>query len=167
MRLPNAKLIWFILALGSLALVVATFIMTPMLNLHPCHLCILQRLLFMLLGAFALIAAFFSRNLFGKLMGVLAIVSAGTGIGVAGYQVWLQAQPVDPFSCTSGTPELVERIVDWLGRQAPALFMPTGLCQEVELRILTLSLAGWGLIFFSAALLASLVALWKSGRRRA
>lgn len=166
MRLPNAKLIWSILALGSLGLVVATFIMTAKLNLHPCHLCILQRLLFMLLGGFALLAAFFSRSLFGRLMGILAIVSAGTGIGVAGYQVWLQAQPVDPFSCTSGTPELVEHIVDWLGQKAPALFMPTGLCQEVELRIMTLSLAGWGVILFSAALLAGLVALWRSGRKR-
>jgi disulfide bond formation protein DsbB len=167
MRLLNAKLIWFVLALGSLGLVVASFILTAKLNLHPCHLCILQRLLFMLLGGFALIAAFFSRSLFGRLMGVLEIASAGTGIGVAGYQVWLQAQPVDPFSCTSGTPELVEHIVDWLGRQAPALFMPTGLCQDVELRIMTLSLAGWALIIFSASLLAGLVALWRSGRRRA
>ncbi|MDR3395184.1 MAG: disulfide bond formation protein B [Parasulfuritortus sp.] len=164
MRTLNSKSIWLSLALTCLVLVVASFVLTAQLHLHPCHLCILQRLLFMLLSGFTLLAAVFSPGLTSRLIGILALATSATGIGVAGYQIWLQAQPMDPFSCTSGTPELIEHMVDWLGRLAPEMFMATGLCQEVELRILTLSLAGWALIAFSAALIAGGVALW-SGRK--
>lgn len=160
----NSRSIWLALALTCLGLVVASFVLTVKMHLHPCHLCILQRLLFMLLAGFALLAAIFPPGLGSRLIGILALATSGTGIGVAGYQVWLQAQPMDPFSCASGTPELIEHLVDWLGRQAPDLFMATGLCQEIELRILTLSLAEWALIAFSAALIAGGWALW-SGRK--
>jgi disulfide bond formation protein DsbB len=167
MRLPTtAKPIWLALALTCLGLVIASFILTAKMNLHPCHLCILQRLLFMLLAGFALLATIFSGNLAGKIAGALALLAAVTGIGVAGYQIWLQAQPLDPFSCTSGTPEVIENLVDWLGRKAPSMFMATGLCQEVELTILKLSLAGWALIAYSAALIVGGIALAKTGRKR-
>lgn len=167
MRIPNPRTIWLILALSCAALVIASFVLTAQFHLHPCHLCILQRLLFILVGVFALPAAFFYRNAIGKLSGGLSLLSAATGIGVAGYQVWLQSQPVDPFSCTSGTPELVERLVDWLGGIAPSMFMATGLCQEVEMTILKLSFAGWGVILFTSLLVAGNTALWKSFRKRA
>lgn len=155
----TSRSIWFAIAIVCTGLVIASFVMTQQLNLHPCHLCILQRLLFMLLAAFALLAGFAPRSLFGRLTGALALLATATGIGVAGYQVWLQAQPVDPFSCTSGTPELVERMVDWLGQKAPDLFLATGLCQEVEWSFMKVSFAGWALIAFAIALLAGLAAL--------
>jgi disulfide bond formation protein DsbB len=165
MRIPNSKLIWLAVTVASVALVIASFVLTVKLNLHPCHLCILQRVLFMLLAGFALLAALFSPGLTGRLIGVIVLATAATGIGVAGYQVWLQSQPLDPFSCTSGTPELVEHIVDWLGRKSPDMFMATGLCQDVELTILKLSMAGWALVAYSAAFIAAVVAILTKPRR--
>jgi disulfide bond formation protein DsbB len=114
----------------------------------------------MLLTGFALLAAILAPRTAGRLLGALVLITAAAGIGVAGYQVWLQAQPVDPFSCTSATPELIEHLVDWLGRKWPAMFMPTGLCQEVELVILKLSLAEWALVAFSSAFVAATVAMF-------
>ncbi|NCS66141.1 MAG: disulfide bond formation protein B [Hydrogenophilales bacterium CG03_land_8_20_14_0_80_62_28] len=159
MRILKSKPLWLVLALTCIGLVLASFVLTARFHLHPCHLCILQRVLFLLLAGFALLAAAFSPRLAGRTIGVLALITATAGIGVAGYQVWLQAQPMDPFSCSSSTPESIEHLVDWLGRKAPDLFMVTGLCQEVELTILKLSLAGWALIAFSAALIAGGAAL--------
>lgn len=159
MPVLKSKPIWLALALTCIGLVLASFVLTAQLHLHPCHLCILQRVLFLLLAGFALLAAAFSPRLTGRMIGVLALVTAAAGIGVAGYQVWLQAQPMDPFSCSSSIPELIEHLVDWLGRKAPDLFMATGLCQEVELTILKLSLAGWALVAFSAASIACGLAL--------
>lgn len=163
MRLPTYKRIWLSIGIFALALVVASLVLTAQLHLHPCHLCIVQRLLFILLGAFGLLAAIGLPRVFGG----LSMLASATGIGVASYQVWLQAQPADPFSCTSGTPGWAEHLVDWLGRQAPDLFLATGLCQDVELTILKLSLAQWALVAYSAALIAGIVAMrFKTKRPR-
>jgi disulfide bond formation protein DsbB len=162
MRIPSSRAIWLLIAVTVLGLVVTSVVMTEVLHLHPCHLCILQRILFIALGTFALLAAFMLPRLFGG----LALLAAAGGVGVAGYQVWLQAQPMDPFSCASVTPEPVEHVVDWLGNRMPELFLATGLCQEVELTILKLSLAGWAIIAFSAAFVAGMVALSAGSRRR-
>lgn len=160
MRISLSKPLWFAVSIASFTLVIASIVMTDKLNLHPCHLCILQRILFMILGLFSLLAALGLPRLFGS----LTLLTSFLGIGVSGYQVWLQAQPSDPFSCSSGTPEWAERLVDWLGNQAPDLFLATGLCQEVELTILKVSLAGWALIAFASAAFFAIAALL-AGRR--
>ena len=149
--------------MASFGLVILAVVLTDVLHLHPCHLCILQRLLFMVLGLFALFAALFMPRLAGRLGGSLALIAAATGIVVASYQVWLQTHS-NPFSCTSGTPVVVERLIDWLGGLMPSMFLATGLCQEVELRILTLSMPEWALIAFTAMLVIGGLAL-RAGKR--
>lgn len=147
------------MGLAATALVAGSLILSARLDLHPCHLCIFQRLLFIKL-AFLGLLAFFLSGLWQKLAGALTLPLSAVGLGVATYQSWLQAQPPDSISCVGGEPGLIERLVEWLGQQVPELFLATGFCEEAELSILGLSLANWALLSFAAFFLAGLWALF-------
>ena len=99
--------------------------------------------------------------------GGLFLLGAAIGIAAAAYQGWLQLQPPGTISCVGGDPGLIERLVEWLGQQAPTLFMATGFCEDPALVILGLSLANWALVTFSLCLFAGSWALWSGpGARR-
>lgn len=161
---PKPIHIWLAIALVSAGLVVGSLVLTGWLDLHPCHLCIFQRLLFMLIAGLALVALVLTRPLARAVTGALVAVLAAVGLWAAIYQSWLQRQPPDAVSCIGGQPGLIERLVEWLGQQAPALFLATGFCEEEELAILGLSLANWAAVSFAAVLLAAAWALWLQRR---
>ena len=150
------KHLWLFLALSAAGLVAGSLVLTAWLQLHPCHLCIFQRLLFMKLAVLGLLA-FFLPGGWGRLAGILSLPIAGLGIGVATYQSWLQLQPPGGATCAGGQPGLIERLVEWLGQRVPELFLATGFCEDEELAILGLSLANWSLVAFAAFFL---IALW-------
>lgn len=167
MTRPSLHLIWLLLAGGSATATAASLFSTAWLGLEPCHLCIFQRLLFMMLTVTALGAAFASwrsrAGRAGRLLGGLTLPISASGIGVAAYQSWLQRQPLDQASCTAGAPGLIERWVEWLGRQMPEWFMATGFCEDEALVILGLSLANWALVLFTLCLATGIWAI-VSGR---
>ncbi|MCK7497475.1 MAG: disulfide bond formation protein B [Comamonadaceae bacterium] len=118
---PTPRQIWLALGLLSTGLVATSMILTAWLDLHPCHLCIFQRLLFMLLAVLGLMSALpLANGVVGRLSGALSLPTSGLGAGIAAYQSWLQAQPPNSISCVGGKPGLIERLVEWLGEQAPA-----------------------------------------------
>lgn len=156
-RLPP-KYLWLILALAAETAVVVSLILTAWLDLRPCPLCIFQRLLFMVIGVFGLVAFLTGRH-GQRLVGGLILTLCALGAGVAGYQSWMQAQPPGSFACMGGELGLIERLVDWLGQQVPALFLATGFCDEVALDILGLSLANWALIAFITFFVFALAAI--------
>jgi disulfide bond formation protein DsbB len=159
MQRVQPQSLWLAIGLAAAGLVTGSLILTVWLDLHPCHLCIFQRLLFMLLAGLGLLAYFLAgggRRLFG---GMTLPVSA-LGIGVAAYQSWLQAQPPGSVTCMGGDPGLIERLVEWLGQRLPELFLATGFCEEAELSIVGLSLANWALLSFILFFLAALWALF-------
>jgi protein dithiol:quinone oxidoreductase len=164
MYAPKPKQLWLAMAVGAGGLVVGSLVLTALLDLHPCHLCIFQRSLFVLIGLLALAAVFLRGPLARAVPGALVVALAASGLGVAIYQSWLQLQPPDAVSCVGGQPGLIERLVEWLGQQAPAFFLATGFCEEEELVILGLSLANWAAVSFAAVLLAAVWALWSQGR---
>jgi disulfide bond formation protein DsbB len=157
------RALWMTLAAGCAGLALTSLVLTAWLDLHPCHLCIFQRLLFMLIAALALVATVLSSPRARRTIGGLVLVIAGLGVGVATYQSWLQAQPPGSISCVGGQPGLIERLVEWLGQQVPSLFLATGFCEEAELVIFGLSLANWALVSFAACLIA---ATWTFRRDR-
>ena len=156
MRTPSTRTVWLGIGLVAAGLATASLVLTPWLDLHPCHLCIFQRLLFMLLAAAALTAAAgHCERAAGGLVGLLA----AAGIVTAGYQSWLQLQEAGSVSCVGGDPDLVERVVEALGQVSPTLFLATGFCADEELVILGLSLANWAFLAFLACLAAAAWAL--------
>jgi disulfide bond formation protein DsbB len=152
MKPPSRKLLWLGTGLGSAGLVSASLVLTPWLNLHPCHLCIFQRLLFMLIAVLGVTAAFVRKD---RIAGSMILPLSAVGIGVAGYQSWLQMQPANAVSCVAGKANPIETLVEWLGQQAPSLFLATGACENEELVIFGLSLANWAFVAFLAFFVAA------------
>jgi disulfide bond formation protein DsbB len=146
---------WLVLA-GVTALVTgASLALTAWLDLHPCHLCIFQRLLFMLLAILAGLSALTRSRVVALGAGGLFVVTALGGMAVAAYQSWLQWQPAGSITCASGQPGSIERLVEWLGQLQPELFLATGFCEDKELTLLGLSLANLAfLIYLACAMLA-------------
>jgi disulfide bond formation protein DsbB len=46
-------------------------------------------------------------------------------------------------------PNLIERLVDWLGMQWPSMFLATGFCTSKEWVFLRLSMANWSMLIFA------------------
>lgn len=152
---------WFsTLALGCLGLVAVGFELQGLLRLAPCPLCIFQRLLYLVIGLLGLLGFAFPL---GRLAWCALIAGAAAlGLGVAGYQSWMQAFPALATECGYADPNLIERLVDWLGMQYPALFLATGFCTSREWEMFGLSMANWSMLFFAGILV---YALLLAGRR--
>jgi len=158
----STRRVFALLATVSLGLVAAGLALGELAKLHPCHLCNFQRLLYLVLAFFALCGLLLPgwRRLWCVLVGLTAI----GGVISAVQQSWMQYLPQQAIECGFGDPTLVERIVDWLGAQWPAMFMVTGFCTSQAWIFLGLSLANWSVLCFLALLG---VAVWLGCRREA
>jgi len=165
MKLPRPRLVWSLVALGSAGLVAASLVLTAWLGLHPCHLCIFQRVLFMALAVLGALAAWRPQGALGPLAGLAVLPVTAAGVAAAGYQSWLQAQPAGSASCVASEPTAIELFIEWLGRLQPDLFLASGFCENAELTIFGLSLANWALVAHAVIMLLAALAL--HGRRTA
>ena len=80
-------------------------------HLEPCPLCIFQRIAFAALGLVFLLAGLHAPrgNAGRRAWGVLGLLAAATGIGIAGRHVWLQHLPADQVPmCGPGLDFLTE-----------------------------------------------------------
>jgi disulfide bond formation protein DsbB len=164
MKAMTSRYLWLAIAMVSISLVAGSFVLVAWMKLEPCPLCIFQRLLFMIMSVLAFMTFFAARHPVGRPVGILTLLTAISGAGVAGYQVWLQAQPAARFTCGGADPNLIERVVDWLGQHAPLLFLATGECQDTALMIMGFSLAAWALAAFATS---AVVSFWALVGRRA
>lgn len=128
----------------AFGVVIASVVLTDLLRLSPCPLCIFQRLLYLLIGVVAIPACFVLRRTFAG----LGLLLAGTGFGTAVYQTWMQLYPELVNECSYTDPNLIERLVDFLGMHYPSFFLATGFCTSKEWVFLGLSLANWSVLTF-------------------
>ncbi|MFA7293045.1 MAG: disulfide bond formation protein B [Rhodocyclaceae bacterium] len=155
------------MAAAALVLVLVAIVLTGLLSLAPCHLCIFQRVLYLSLAALFLAAAIGWPLIWLRRAALL--LAAGVAIGgmfIAGEQSWLQWFPETALGCAGGQPGTIELLVEWLGQQSPMLFLATGYCESKELVVLWLSLANWSFIAYAALLCGALVLLFFSRRER-
>jgi protein dithiol:quinone oxidoreductase len=157
--------LWIFLALAAASIAFASVVVTPWLDLEPCHLCIFQRLLFMVLALLAGVAALtgcigMARPV-ALLPGLLFLIIAATGGSISAYQSWLQWHPLESISCVGGQLGPIERLVEWLGQLVPSLFLATGFCEDKQLVIYGLSLANAA---FAAFLLMLAAGIWAARR---
>ena len=79
------------------------------------------------------------------------------GVGIAAFQTWMQAFPDLAPECGFTDPDVIERLVDWLGMEWPSLFLATGFCSSKEWVFLGLSMANWSLLLFAGIALYALL----------
>jgi len=125
------------------------------LGLEPCPLCIFQRYAFVLIGLIALVAFLHGPGRTAQAVyGVLTIVAAGIGAGIAGRQTWLQYHPPDMFECAPDLAYMLDTFP--LTKVLPMVFKGEGDCAKVEWTFAGLSIAEWALAWFAAFLVAGL-----------
>jgi disulfide bond formation protein DsbB len=149
---------------GSL-IAYALYVQFGMLML-PCPLCILQRIAFAALGLVFLVGGLHSpKGAVGRrLYGVLALVPAAVGAGIAGRHVWLQSLPADEVPvCTNMG---LEYMLEAMGplKAISNVLAGSGECAKIDWTFLGVSMPAWTLLWFIGLGLGALWAGWRSRR---
>jgi disulfide bond formation protein DsbB len=136
--------------------------------INPCPMCIFQRILFLIIGIIAMVAAVSARwsKKSVPVFSVLGLLVAAVGVYTAGKQSWMQWHPLEGSSCGRDDDfyTMVERMPmrDWL----PTIFKGTGDCANIDWTFLGLSIANWSFIAFVCCIIALLLMLFKGGKLR-
>ena len=141
----NTRIAYTALAVVSLGLIGVGLLLQHVVGLDPCPLCIFQRIAYFALALFALIAAWLSPRTSSRWFGALVLVSALTGVGIAGRHVWLQMNP-QGMSCGPGLQAMLDNFP--LTDVLPKVFRGSGDCSESAWTLLGLTIADWSLAWF-------------------
>jgi protein dithiol:quinone oxidoreductase len=152
-----------LLGIACAGLVGASFFVQHVLGIEPCPLCIIQRFTYVALTPVFLAAAMMGTRIRAQraLFWAAAVLVVG-GLGVAGYQTYLQLFP-EPLQtrCSASLSYMLDTmaLTDVLAR----LLHATGDCSDTSFRILGFTLAQASLLIFLSFALALAALL----RRRA
>ncbi len=119
-------------------------------------MCIFQRLCYMAIVIITVLGTLHGPRRGGVYVyGVLTILAAVIGAGIAGRQTWLQHLPEDQVpACGPGLDYMLDQFP--LAQVIKQALRGTGECAAVDWTLLSLSIAEWSLICFSAITLAYL-----------
>jgi disulfide bond formation protein DsbB len=153
----SGYLLGFLVSFGLVAL---ALYLQKAYNLEPCPLCIFQRIAFMVLGVFFLIATIHHPPVIGrKIHGGLQFIAAAVGAGIAARHVWIQANPDKVFSeCGAGFDYIYETLpfrefLNWV-------FKGTGECSAIDWTFLGLTIPQLSLIAFVGLAVYSIVLIF-------
>jgi protein dithiol:quinone oxidoreductase len=137
--LENILLFCFVSVVGLLGF---AFVLEYFVDLVPCPLCIVQRFFYLLIGLTALGALLVPQVLSSLRAGVMIILWALLGGGVALRQVLLQHQPqdMDSTGCVVSFGSFLDSFLYALGGR--------GNCGIVDWTFLGFSIAEWSLVWF-------------------
>jgi len=143
---PLPRLTNFLIALYCTGLIITALLLQQVLDLHPCPLCITQRICVIAVGVIALIAAIHNPAKLGiKIYALLQSVAALLGIAVSGRHVWIQHLPADQVpACGPGLQYMFENFP--FMNALKLLLRGDGNCAIVDWTLLGLSIPEWVLI---------------------
>ena len=129
---------------------------------EPCPWCVIQRIAYLAVGLFALIAALVRRPrpLHGLLLGLSALSALG-GLAAALHQHFVAAQT---SSCAFTA---ADRWISWSGLAdwLPSVFSATAACDEANSPMLGLPYSVWSMLLAVLLLILLLRVSWRSFRR--
>ena len=148
MTIPSSRFIFGLTFFGCTFLILVALFIEHYMLLEPCPLCILQRIMVIVTGIIALLAALHNPGEPGiRIYGGLAIAAAGTGGGIAIRQLWLQSLPKDQVpACGASLDYLLD--VFPLTDVLSMVLTGDGTCAEVLFTFLGISIPGWTLVGF-------------------
>jgi protein dithiol:quinone oxidoreductase len=148
LRRPSALLA--LIAIASFGAVGAALVSQYQFDMQPCPWCTLQRLIFLIVGAFALLGLLIRSNGVRQVLAVGGVLFTVSGMASA---LWQQLVAAKSDSCNL---TLADRIQKSLGLfdLAPAVFAPTASCAEAAVNLLGIPYAMWSLALFLLSALA-------------
>ncbi|MGL4668511.1 MAG: disulfide bond formation protein B [Saezia sp.] len=134
----------------------------------PCHMCVFQRYLYIIIGVFALISAFFAAYSVKtiRFFSFIIFVISATGVYVSGVQSWMQRFPSDDAACRIGGDDIYTFVVENspFTEMLPILFRADGNCNDPGWIFLNLSIANWSFIAFSCCVIAMILMFFLGGK---
>jgi protein dithiol:quinone oxidoreductase len=139
-----------LLGVACTGLVGASFYVQHVLGVEPCPLCIIQRFTYLALAVVFLVAALAQsgNSLQRGLLWFGTLLTLG-GLGVAGYQTYLQLSPPTlATTCSASLSYMLETlsVTDVLAQ----LLNAKGDCSDTSFKVLGLTLAQASLLIFTA-----------------
>lgn len=125
--------------------------------LMPCNLCILQRVVYILIGLLFFVAAFKPTLHWGrKLIGALALIVSVIGIAISGRHVWMQGLPPEQVpDCGPSLQMMMDSTPLW--DVLEAVLTGSGNCADVQWELFGLSMPTWSLVMFIGLFLFTLI----------
>ncbi|MEN3364017.1 MAG: protein dithiol:quinone oxidoreductase [Burkholderiales bacterium] len=156
--MKTSKPVLLAVALISLALLGFALYLQHGRDMLPCPLCILQRYAFAAVAVICLIFVLMPRGA-TRLGANLGALAALTGAGIAGWHLWVKANPsvscgIDPLETSLNKIPTAELM--------PYVFRADGLCSAEYAPILGLSIPQWSLIWF---VVFAILLIWASLRQ--
>ncbi len=158
--------IWFLLvALSCAALLGYALYVQHALFIDPCPLCIFQRIAFLWVGCFALLAALHNPLATGRwVYTVLVLIGCAGGAAIAGRHVWLQNLPADQVpECGMGLNYMLDTMpfADVLNK----VFYGSGECAQIDWTFMGLSMPSWTLVWYIGLALSTVVVVLINQRK--
>jgi disulfide bond formation protein DsbB len=134
--------------------------------IDPCPLCVIQRVIYMWIGAVALLAVVHNPGATGRwIYGSLVVLGGATGIAVAGRHLWLQSLPADQVpDCGMGLNYMLETMP--VLEALREVFYGSGECAEVYWTFAGLSMPGWTFLWYIVFTIGTIIALILANRAR-
>ncbi len=155
LHLPSPRKTFLLVGVTGCLFFFGGALLGNVMHLAACPLCILQRMLYLVVGLIALLGAMVGGGAGRRLIALLLALSAGLGAFIAAYQSWIQHHPEAP-SCVADAPWW-ETFVYWAGEQVPSLFLSSGMCSDPGFKLFGLSIAEYSLMAFSGFLAVALL----------
>jgi disulfide bond formation protein DsbB len=147
-----------LLGLACVGLVAASFFVQHVLGVEPCPLCIIQRFTYLALAPVFVVAALTrpSGRAQRALFWAAAFLTLG-GLGVAGYQTYLQLFPPALAGCTASLSYMLDTMA--VTEVLAQMLHAGGDCADTSFKVLGLTMAQASVLIFStfAVLLARLL----------
>jgi len=142
LRRPAALLALIVLV--SVAAVAVALVSQYQFDMQPCPWCTLQRLIFLVVGGFALLGLLIPSNGVRRVMAAGGLMFSIAGMASALWQHFVAA------SSDSCNLTLADRIMKALGLfdLAPSVFAPMASCAEASVKLLGIPYAFWSLALF-------------------
>jgi len=159
---PSPRAVNFVIAGGCAAMILFALFLQEQLGLHPCPLCITQRICVITVGVIALLAALHNPEKTGlKIYAALQCFAAIIGLVVSGRHVWIQHLPEDQVpACGPGLQYIFQNFP--LQQAMTLLFRGDGNCHIVDWTLLGLSIPELVFIACSGLLVIN---VWQLFRR--
>ena len=149
MTIPGSRIIFGLLFFGCSSLMAAALFMEYQMNLEPCPLCILQRIMVIAIGIIALVAAVHHPHEPGiRIYGALVVLFSLIGGGLSSRQLWLQSLPVDEVPACGASLDYMLDVFP-LTDVLSMVLSGDGTCAEIVWTFLEISIPGWTLVGFA------------------
>ncbi|MEN4921361.1 disulfide bond formation protein B [Achromobacter spanius] len=129
-------------------------------DMPPCAWCVMQRLIYLVIGVFALIGGFGGGRALTRVCGALAAILSLSGIVAAWYQYSVAA---NMLSCDQ---TFADRFMTGIGLESaiPALFGIYATCMDAKVPVLGIEYALWSLALFVIVFFMALPVAFRRGR---